>query len=83
MNKMREKGSHTCFYTNSLNHIATSSLPRNLSLIFHYYQKFYKTHTKITLFNNGNTKIFETYKDLNPNIVRISLTDLKLHQEHN
>jgi len=27
MNKIREKGSHTCFYIGWLNHRATSSLP--------------------------------------------------------
>jgi len=79
MNKMREKGSHSCFYTGSLNHKATSSLSGQFDPSFHNYQKFYKTHTKIILLNNRNTKIFESHKNINHNTVRITLIDLESH----
>jgi len=39
---MRERELHNCFYTGSLNHKATSSLPGQPELGFHYIQKFYK-----------------------------------------
>jgi len=48
---MRERELHSCFYTGSLNHRATSSVPGQLKPGFHYIQKFYKSHTKITLLN--------------------------------
>jgi len=46
------------FYTGSLNHRATSSLLGQPEAGFHYIQKFYKSHTKITLLNKENHKIF-------------------------
>ena len=59
---MREREMHSCFYTGSLNHRATSSLPRQPKPGFHYIQKFYKSHTKITLLNNKTHKIFDSQK---------------------
>ena len=53
---------HNCFYTGSLNHRATSSLPGQPKPGFHYIQKFYKSHTKITLLNNKTHKIFYSQK---------------------
>ena len=53
---------HNCFYTSSLNHRATSSLPRQPEHGFHYIQKFYKSHTMITLLNNKTHKIFDSQK---------------------
>ena len=47
-----------CFYIGSLNHIATSNLPRQHEPNFHYYQKFYKSQTKITLLNNKKNQDF-------------------------
>jgi len=57
MSEMKEKEWHIYFYIGSLNHKATSSLPRQLEHGFHYIQKFYKSHTKITLLNKDPTKI--------------------------
>ena len=59
---MREREMHNCFYAGSLNHRATSSLPGQLKLGFHYIQKFYKSHTKITVLNNKTHKIFDSQK---------------------
>jgi len=55
---------HNCFYTGSLNHKATSSLPGQPEPGFHYNQKFSKSHTKITLLNNKTYKIFDSQKNL-------------------
>jgi len=71
---------HICFYTGSLNHRATSSLPRQLESGFHYIQKFYKSHTKITLLNNKIHKIFDSHKNLDTHPTKITLADLKSHQ---
>jgi len=62
VSKMREREFDICFYTGSLNHRATSSLSGQPETGFHYYQKFYKTHTNIILLNNRNTKIFYSQK---------------------
>jgi len=80
---MKEKELDSCFYTGSLNHRATSSLPGQHESGFHYYQNFYKSQTKITLLNNRNTEIFNSHKNLHYNLVRNTLTDLESHQEHN
>ena len=57
---------HSFFYTSLLNHRATSSLPRELHSFFYtsfqYIQKFYKSHTKITLLNKETHKIFDSHK---------------------
>jgi len=71
---------HNCFYTSSLNHKATSSLRGQPEPDFHYIQKFYKSHTKITLLNNKTHKIFDSHKNLDTHPTRIILTDLKSHQ---
>ena len=71
---------HNCFYIGSLNHKATSSLPGQPEPGFHYIQKFYKSHTKITLFNNKTHKFFDSHKNLDTHLARITLTDLKSHQ---
>jgi len=68
------------FYTSSLNHRATSSLPRQLEPSFHYIQKFYKSHTNITLMNNKTRKIFDSHKNLDTHPAKITLTDLKSHK---
>jgi len=68
------------FYTSSLNHRATSSLPRQPESGFHYIQKFYKSNTKITLLNNKTHKIFDSHKNLETQPIRITLADLKSHQ---
>jgi len=60
-----------------------SSLLGEIEPSFQYYQKFYKTHTKITLLNNGNTKNFESDKNLNYNTVRNIVTNLESNQEQN
>jgi len=83
VSKIREREFGNCFYTCSLNHIAISSLPRQPKPGFHYFRKFYKTQTKITLLNNRNIKIFDSNKNLNHIIVRNTLTDLESHQKHN
>jgi len=57
---MREREMHNRFYTGSLNHKATSSLPGKPEPSFNYIQKFYKSYTKITLLNNKTHKIFES-----------------------
>jgi len=67
---------HNCFYIGSLNHRATSSLSGQPELGFHYIQKFYKSHTKITLLNKETHKIFDSHKNLDTHPVRITLTDL-------
>jgi len=61
---MRKREMHNCFYTGSLNHNhrATSSLPEKPKPGFHYIQKFYKSHSKITLLNNKTHKIFDSQK---------------------
>ena len=59
---MKEREMHSCFYTGSLNHRATSSLPGQPEFGFHYIQKFYKSNTKITLLNNKTHKIFVSQK---------------------
>jgi len=60
--EMREREIHNYFYIGSLNHRATSSLPGQPEPDFHYIQKFYKSHTKITLLNNKTHKIFDSQK---------------------
>jgi len=70
---------HNYFYTGSLNHRATSSLPGQLEFGFHYIQKFYKSHTKITLLNNKTHKIFDSHKNVDTDPARITLTDPKSH----
>ena len=54
-----ERELHNCFYNSSLNNEATSSLPRQHEHGFHYIQKFYKSHTNITLLNKETHKIFD------------------------
>ena len=76
---MKEREMHNCFYIGSLNHRATSSLPGQSEPGFHYIQKFYKSHTKITLLNKETHKIFDSHKNLDTHPVRITLTDLKSH----
>jgi len=58
---MKERELHSYFYT-GLNHRATSSLPGQPEFGFHYIQKFYKSHTKITLLNKETHKIFDSHK---------------------
>jgi len=58
---MRERELQNCFYTGSLNHKATSSLPGQPEPFFHYIQEFYKSHTKITLLNKETHKIFDLH----------------------
>jgi len=55
---MREIELDNWFYIGSLNHRATSSLQGQPEPGFHYYQKFYKSHTKITLLNNKQHQDF-------------------------
>jgi len=55
---MKRREWHNYFYTSSLNHRATSSLPWQPESGFHYIQKFYKSHQKITLLNKETHKIF-------------------------
>jgi len=71
---------HSCFYTSLLNHIATSSLLWQPEPGFHYIQKFYKSHTKITLLNKETHKIFDSHKNVDTYPARIILTNLKSHQ---
>jgi len=77
---MRERELHSYFYTGSLNHRATYSLLGQPEHGFHYIQKFYKSHTKITLLNKETHKIFDSHKNLDTHHARIILTDLKSHQ---
>ena len=77
MSEMRERELHSCFYIGSLNHKATSSLPGQPESSFHYIQKFYKSHTKITLLNKETHKIFDSHKNLDTHPARITLTNLK------
>jgi len=77
---MREREIHNYFYTSLLNHKAISSLPGQLEPGFHYIQKFYKSHTKVTLLNNKAHKIFDSHKNLDTHPTRITLTYLKSHQ---
>jgi len=77
--EMREREMHNCFYTGSLNHRVTSNLPGLPELGFHYIQKFYKSHNKITLLNNKSHKIFDSHKNLDTHPSRITLKDLKSH----
>jgi len=79
VNEIKERELHNCFYTGSLNHRATSSLLGQPDPGFHYIQKFYKSHTKITLLNKETHKIFDSYKNLGTHSARITLTDLKSH----
>jgi len=55
---MKGRDWHKCFNIYSLNHKATSSLLGKLELGFHYIQKFYKSHTKITLLNKEKHQDF-------------------------
>jgi len=80
VSEMRERELHNCFYTGSLNHKATSSLPGQPEPDFHYIQKFYKSHTKITLLNKETHKIFDSHKNLDTHPSRITVTDLESHQ---
>ena len=64
MSEMKERELHNCFYTSSLNHKATSSLPGQPEPGFNYIHKFYKSHTKITLFNKETHNIFNSHKNL-------------------
>jgi len=76
---MKKRELHNCFYIGSLNHRATSNLPGQPKPGFHHIQKFYKSHTKITILNKENHKIFDSHKNLDNNLARITLTDLKSH----
>ena len=62
MSEMREIEMHNCFYIGSLNHRATYNLQGQPETSFHYIQKFYKSHTKITLLNKETHKIFCSQK---------------------
>jgi len=77
---MRERELHSCFSTSSLNHRATFNLPGQPEPGFHYIQKFYKSHTKITLLNKITHKIFDSHKNLDTHPARITLTKFKSHQ---
>jgi len=70
---------HNYFYTGSLNQKATSSLPGQSEPSFHYIQKFYKSHNKITLLNTKTQKIFDSHKNLDTQPTTITLADLKSH----
>jgi len=74
---------HNYFYTSSLNHRPTSSLPRQPKSGFHYIQKFYKSHTKITLSNKETHKIFDSHKNLSLHPASITLIELESHQVNN
>jgi len=65
-----------CFYTGSLNHKVTSSFPGQPEPGFHYIQKFDYT------FEHKAHKIFDSHKNLEPQPTRITLADLKSHQEN-
>jgi len=60
---MKGRECHNCFYTSSLNHRASSLLGQP-EPSFYYIQKFYKSHTKITLLNKETHKIFHSHKNL-------------------
>jgi len=77
---MTEREMHSYFYTGSLNHRSKSSLLGQPEPGVHYIQKFYKSHTNITLLNNKTHKIFDSHKNLDTHPARITLTDLKSHQ---
>ena len=62
MSEIKEKELHNYFYISSLNHRATSSLPGQPESVFQYIQKFYKSHTKITLLNKETHMIFDSQK---------------------
>jgi len=62
VSEKKEKEWHNYFYIGSLNHKGTSNLPGQHEIDFHYIQKFYKSHTKITLLNKENTKILYSQK---------------------
>ena len=79
MSEMRERIAQF-FYTGSLNHKVTSSLPGQPEPGFYYIQKFYKSYTKITLLNNKTHKIFDSHKNLDTHPTRITVADLKSHQ---
>jgi len=57
MSEIKEKKLHNCFYTSSLNHKATTSLPEQPKHGFQYIQKFYKSYTNISLLNKETYKI--------------------------
>jgi len=80
---MRERELNICFYTGSLNHKATSNLPRQPEPGFHYVQKFYKSNSKFKLLNNEPYEIFDSHKNRDNYHARITLTDLKSHQANN
>jgi len=82
VSEMREKELHSCSYTGSLNHRATSSLLGQSEPSFHYVRKFYKSHTKITILTKKHTR-FLTHKNLDTHHARITLIDLKSHQANN
>jgi len=63
MSEMKGREWHN-IYTGSLNHIATSSLLRQLEPSFHYIQKIYKSQTKIKLLNKETHTIFDSHKNL-------------------
>jgi len=66
VSEMRERELHYCFYTNSLDHRVTSSLPGQSEAGFHYIQKFYKSNTKIRFLNKEPHKIFDSQKSGQP-----------------
>jgi len=78
---MRERRSHTCIYTSSLNHKATSNLPEQPEPSFPLLSKVLQNHTRITLLNKENTKIFEFHKNIMTNTIRIPLTDVTSRQD--
>ena len=69
-NKKRERGSHTDFYTCSLNIWVASSLSRKPKPNHALYQKNYKILQRLHFWIKQNTKILESHKNLNPYIVR-------------
>ena len=78
MNEMWEL--HNCFYIGSLNQRATSKLLGAPKLGFNYILKFYKSRIKIRLLNKETRKIFNSHKNIDNYLARITLTDLKSHQ---
>ena len=80
VSEMMKRELDNYFCSGSLNHRAISNWPGQPEPDFHYIQRFYKSHPKITLLNKKTHKIFDSHKNLDTYPTRIAFPDLKSHQ---
>jgi len=83
VSEMQERELDSCFYNCSINRRATSNYQDNMSLVSTIFKSFTNHTPRLHFWTQKNTKIFDSYKNLDYNPLRITLTCLESHQEHN